>query len=63
MKRSPGLDHTFERPFHTVTTGDALLPNATVSSASASDSVTAATSTPAAAALPNRSRGEGKANK
>ncbi len=51
------MDHVFEQPFHMGTAGDAL-PAATVSSASASALVTAATSVPAVAARPSGSRGD-----
>ncbi len=56
-KKVARLDRVFEQPFHMGTAGDAL-PAATVSSASASAPVTAATSVPAVAARPSGSRGD-----
>ena len=56
-KKVTRMDHVFEQPFHMGTAGDAL-PAATVSSASASAPVTAATSVPAVAARPSGSRGD-----
>jgi len=53
-KKVARLDPVFEQPFHMGTAGDAL-PVATVSSASASAPVTAATSVPAVAAQPSSS--------
>jgi len=49
-------NHMFYQPFHMGMTGDAL-PTATVSSASASTSVNAATSAPAVATRHSSSRG------
>ncbi len=56
-KKVARLDRVFEQPFHMGTAGDAL-PAATVSSASASAPVTAATSVPAVAAQPSSSGGD-----
>src|SRR6266702_6576586 len=56
-KKVARMDHVFEQPFHMGTAGDAL-PAATVSSASASALVTAATSVPAVAARPSGSGGD-----
>ncbi|SRR6266702_8007005 len=55
-KKSAKLNHMFNQPFHMGMAGDAL-PAATVSSASASTSVTATTSVPDVAARHSSSRG------